>query len=113
MGVLAASGARFDIFLVSLDPTQGSEIRKTRPCVIISPDEMNRHIRTVILAPMTSTRRDYPTRVAITFQRKKGQMALDQIRTVDKLRLGKRLGRLPDARAREVADRLAEMFAHP
>ena len=102
---------RYDICLVSLDPTQGSEIRKARPCVVISPDEMNRHIRTVIIAPMTSTRRDYPSRVNVTFQRKKGQVALDQIRTVDKSRLVRRLGVLPDARAREVADVLREMFA--
>ncbi len=113
MGVVAASVGRFDIFLVNLDPTQGSEIRKTSPCVVISPDEMNRHIRTVIVAPMTSTRRDYPSRVTITFQRKKGQVALDQIRAVDKVRLVKRLGRLPDARAQEVAERIAEMFAYP
>jgi len=103
---------RFDIWLVNLDPTQGSEIRKTRPAVIISPDEMNRNIRTVIIAPMTSARRGYPTRVNLTFQRKKGQVVLDQIRTVDKSRLVKRLGRLPVSRARDVARVLVEMFSH-
>ncbi len=103
---------RFDIWLVNLDPTQGSEIRKTRPVVIISPDEMNRNIRTVIIAPMTSARRGYPTRVNLTFQRKKGQVVLDQIRTVDKSRLVKRLGRLPVSRARDVARVLVEMFSH-
>ena len=103
---------RYDIYLVNLDPTQGSEIQKMRPCVVISPDEMNRYIRTVIIAPMTSTQRDYPSRVNITFQRKKGQVVLDRIRTVDKARLVKRLGVLPDARAREVADVLREIFAY-
>lgn len=103
---------RYDVYLVNLDPTVGSEIQKTRPCLVISPNEMNRHIRTVIIAPMTSTRRDYPTRVDVTFQRKKGQVALDQIRTVDKARLVKQIGRLPEARAREVADLLQQMFAY-
>lgn len=102
---------RYEIFLVDLDPTRGSEIKKTRPCLIVSPDEMNRHIRTVIIAPMTSVRRDYPTRVSVTFQKKQGQIVLDQIRTVDKSRLVKRLGTLPKTRAREVASVLQEMFA--
>lgn len=102
---------RYDVYLVNLDPTQGSEIKKTRPCAVISPDEMNRHIRTVIVAPMTSVRRDYPTRVDITFQKKKGQVVLDQIRTVDKTRLVKHLGRLPEGRARDVANMLQQMFA--
>jgi len=103
---------RFEVHLVDLDPTQGSEIHKTRPCVVVSPDEMNRHIRTVIVAPMTSIQRDYPSRVSVTFQRKKGQVVLDQIRTVDKSRLVKRLGVLPEPRAREVAALLQEMFAY-
>ena len=107
---MVAAVRRFDVWLVNLDPTRGSEIRKSRPCVIVSPDEMNRHIRTVINAPMTTRGRGYPTRVDITFQRKKGQVALDQIRTVDKTRLARRLGRLPDARARDVVDVLVEMF---
>ena len=102
---------RFDVYLVNLDPTQGSEIRKTRPCAVVSPDEMNRHIRTVIVAPLTSARRGYPTRVDVTFQRKKGQVVLDRIRTVDKSRLVRRLGRLSEARAREVAAVLVEMFS--
>lgn len=102
---------RYEVHLVDLDPTQGSEIRKTRPCLVVSPDEMNRHIRTVIVAPMTTAQRDYPTRVSVTFQRQRGQVALDQIRTVDKSRLVKRLGALPEARAREVAAVLGEMFA--
>ncbi|MXW43915.1 MAG: type II toxin-antitoxin system PemK/MazF family toxin [Candidatus Dadabacteria bacterium] len=103
---------RYDIYLVNLDPAQGSEIRKMRPCVVISPDEMNRYINTVIIAPMTSTQRDYPSRVNVTFQRKKGQVVLDQIRTVDKSRLVRRLGVLPDTRAREVAGVLREMFTY-
>ena len=103
---------RYGIYLVNLDPTQGSEMQKMQPCVVISPDEMNRYISTVIIAPMTSTQRDYPSRVNVTFQRKKGQVVLDQIRTVDKSRLVKRLGVLPDARAREVAGVLREMFAY-
>ena len=102
---------RFDVFLVNLDPTVGSEIRKTRPCVIISPDEMNRWIRTVIVAPMTTKGRDYPTRVPCRFQGKDGQIVLDQIRTVDKTRLVKKLGRLDEREQQEVLAVLAEMFA--
>ena len=83
---------RFDVYLVNLDPTVGSEIKKTRPCLIISPNEMNHHIRTVIIAPMTTAGRDYPTRVSCTFKRKMGQIVLDQIRTIDKSRLLKKLG---------------------
>ena len=69
---------RYNVHLVSLDPARGGEIRKTRPCVVVSPDEMNRHIRTVIVAPMTSVKRDYPVRVDVTFQGKEGQVVLDQ-----------------------------------
>ncbi len=111
MGVVA-DVRRYDVYLVNLDPTIGSEIKKTRPCLVVSPDEMNRHIRTVIIAPMTSVRRDYPTRVDVRFQSKDGQVALDQLRTVAKARLVKRLGRLPEARARAVADLLQQMFAY-
>ena len=103
--------SRFDVYLVSLDPTQGYEIRKTRPCVIISPDEMNPLIGTVIVAPMTTKGRDYPTRIPLTFQRKKGQIVLDQIRTVDKTRLVKRLGKLDKNTAARVLAVLQEMFA--
>ena len=102
---------RFEIHWVELDPTRGSEIRKTRPAVVISPDEMNRHIRTVIIAPMTSTRRDYPTRVNLTFQGKRGQVVLDQIRTVDKSRLVSRLGQLTAKQQRAVSAILQQMFA--
>jgi mRNA interferase MazF len=102
---------RFEVWLVALDPTRGSEIRKTRPCVVVSPDEMNRHIRTVIVAPMTSHGQAYPSRVALRFQGKDGQIALDQIRTVDRSRLIRRLGALPPRKARETAATLVEMFA--
>lgn len=85
---------QYDIYLVNLDPTQGSEIRKTRPCVIISPNEINRYLSTVVIAPLTSTTKNYPTRVAIFFQRKTGQVVLDQIRTIDKSRLVKKLGKV-------------------
>lgn len=102
---------RFDVFLVNLDPTQGHEIKKTRPCLIISPDEMNRHIRTAIVAPMTTKGRDYPSRVPVTFQKKKGQIVLDQIRTVDRNRLVKRLGKIDKRTGQKVLDVLNEIFA--
>src|SRR5512138_3276530 len=102
---------RFDIFLVNLDPTVGSEIKKTRPCLIISPDDMNRFINTVIVAPMSTKGRAYPTRVACRFQGKSGQVVLDQIRTVDKVRLVKRLGRINAATQTRVLSVLGEMFA--
>ena len=102
---------RFNIFLVRLDPTTGAEAAKTRPCVIVSPDELNRAIATVIIAPMTRVRRGWPTRVEVTFQNKTGEIALDQIRTVDKSRLVRRLGKLDAATAEAVLDVLGEMFA--
>ena len=102
---------RFDVCLVNLDPTIGSEIRKTRPCVVISPDEMNRHIRTVIVAPMTTKGGKYPTRVETHFEGKGCQIVLDQIRTVDKRRLVKSLGRISPEEAGEVLAVLSEMFA--
>ena len=102
---------RFDVHLISLDPTRGSEIKKTRPCLIISPDEMNQHIRTVVVAPMTTKGRAYPSRVPCTFQGKRGQVVLDQIRTVDKTRLVRRLGRISATVQRKVLDTLQEMFA--
>ena len=103
--------ARFDVYLVRLDPTQGREIQKTRPCVVLSPDEMNRHIETVIVAPMTTKGRTYPTRVPLRFQRKVGQIVLDQVRTVDKSRLVRRLGKISDRAALQVLSVLKEMFA--
>jgi len=102
---------RFDVHLVNLDPTIGSEIRKTRPCLVISPDEMNRHINTVIVAPLTTKGRNYPTRVNCRFQGKVGQVVLDQIRTVDEARLVKKLGRIDSKTQAEVLEVLGEMFA--
>ena len=102
---------RFEVWLVNLDPTIGSEIKKTRPCLIISPDEMNLHIATVIVAPMTSKGTDYPTRVPCQFEGKTGQVVLDQIRTIDKQRLVKRLGTIGQETQQEVLRTLAEMFA--
>ena len=102
---------RFDVYLVNLDPTVGSEIKKTRPCLIISPDEMNRHIATIIVAPMTTQGQPYPTRVACRFQGKEGQIVLDQIRTVDKARLVQRLGHVSPSDQEAVLAVLAEMFA--
>jgi mRNA interferase MazF len=102
---------RFDIYLVKLNPTLGSEIQKTRPCVIISPDEMNDYINTVIIAPMTSTTKSYPTRVNCVFQGKKGKIVLDQIRTVDKIRLIKNIGTLDLIYQEQILSVLGEIFA--
>jgi mRNA interferase MazF len=102
---------RFDVHLVNLAPPIGSEIQKTRPCLVISPDESNKHISTVIIAPMTSQGSAYPTRVPCKFQNKKGLIVLDQIRTVDKRRLVRRLGRLAAPEQKKVIAILAEMFA--
>ena len=102
---------RFDVFLVNLDPTIGSEIQKTRPCVVVSPNEMNRYIATVIIAPMTTKGRTYPTRVVCQFQGKDGQIILDQIRTIDKTRLLEKLGQISQDEQKLVLDTLAEIFA--
>jgi mRNA interferase MazF len=102
---------RLDIFLVALDPVVGSEIRKTRPCLVISPDEMNRHLRTVIVAPMTTKARLYPTRVPCRFQGKEGMVVLDQMRAVDRARLVRRLGRISKKNGETVLALLAEFFA--
>jgi mRNA interferase MazF len=102
---------RFDVYLVNLDPTVGSEIKKTRPCLIISPDEMNRNIRTVIVAPMTPANKDYPTRLACTFRKKSGQIVLDQLRTLDKIRLLKKLGTIDSKSQLGVISILQRMFA--
>lgn len=101
---------RFDVFLVTLDPTVGSKIQKTRPCVVISPDEMNRFIQTVIVAPMTTKGRTYPTRMECRFKGKRGFVVLDQIRTVDKTRLVRRLGRIDNQTRSAVLSVLQEMF---
>jgi len=101
---------RFDVFLVALDPAIGHEIKKTRPCTVVSPDEMNHYISTVIIAPMTTKGRDYPTRVSCTFQGVEGQIVLDQLRTVNRARLVKKLGRLSTATSDRLLSVLSEMF---
>lgn len=103
--------ARSEVYLVNLDPTVGSEIQKTRPCVVVSPDEMNRYIRTVIVAPLTSRGRLYPTRVSATFESRKSLVVLDQIRTVDVSRLVRRLGQLDSDTMAAVLTVLGKMFA--
>ena len=101
---------QYDIFLANLDPTQGSEIKKTRPCVIVSPIVMNKHLRTVQVAPMTSNLNSYPWRAKINFQKKKGMVALDQLRTVDKRRLIKKLGKASPAVRESIKDIIQEML---
>lgn len=102
---------RFDVYLINLDPTVGSEIKKTRPCLIISPNEMNHHIRTVIVAPMTTASKSYPTRIPCKFKDKEGQVVLDQIRTIDKARLVKKLGTIDSNTQLEVISVLQRLFA--
>jgi mRNA interferase MazF len=97
--------------LVTLDPAHGVEIQKTRPCLVISPNEMNQHLRAVIIAPMTTVTRPYPTRVGVRFQGKQGQVALDQLRTVDRQRLVRMLGKISTKIALEVSATVLEMFA--
>jgi mRNA interferase MazF len=101
---------RDEVWLVSLDPTRGYEIQKTRPCLIVSPDEINQHLRTIIVAPMTTTARPYPTRVTLTFQGKRGQVAVDQLRAVDGQRLVRKLGKVSPKTAKAVSRVLVEMF---
>ena len=102
---------RFDVFLINLDPTIGREIKKIRPCLVISPNEMNQHISSISIAPMTTKGRNYPTRVTCSFQGKKGQIVLDQIRTVDKKRLVKKLGSMSPNAQEKTLNILQEMFA--
>jgi mRNA interferase MazF len=101
---------QFDVFLINLDPAVGHEIKKSRPCVIISPDEMNDHLASIIIAPLTSKSHNYPTRVAIKFQRKNGWIVLDQIRTADKMRLIRRLGHIDASIVRAIKSVLKEML---
>lgn len=108
---MVAAPRRDDVWLVALDPTQGAEIQKTRPCLVVSPDEMNDYLRTVIIAPMTTALLRYPSRVSVTFQGKKGQVALDQLRSLDQRRLLTRLGKISSTAAHEVCSVLTEMFA--
>jgi mRNA interferase MazF len=102
---------RFDILLVSFDPSQGHEIKKTRPCVIVSPNEMNKYIKTLIVAPMTSKIRNYPTRIPVVFEGKEGTIALDQIRTIDKSRIIRNLGTLDTQTATLVLEALNKIFS--
>jgi mRNA interferase MazF len=111
MAVVGRPGRRDEVWLVSLDPTQGVEIQKTRPCLVISPDEINQHLRTVIIAPMTTVVRPYPTRVSIRFRGKHGQVVLDQLRAVDRQRLLRKLGTVASSTAQAVSATLIEMFA--
>jgi len=101
---------RDEIWVIALDPSRGSEIKKTRPCLVVSPDEMNEPLQTVVVAPMTTTLRSYPTRVNVSFGGKRGQVALDQLRAVDRQRLMRRLGKINPKTAQEVSALLVEMF---
>lgn len=101
---------QYQIVLINLDPTIGSEIKKTRPCVIISPDEMNKHLRTIIIAPMTTKSKKYPTRIEIKHDNKIGWIVIDQIRTIDKQRIVKILGKLTLVEIKEVKSVLKETF---
>lgn len=107
---MAVVARRFDVYLATLNPTVGHEIQKTRPCVVVSPDEMNQAIRTVIIAPMTTKGRDYPTRIPVKFQDKSGQIVIDQIRAIDQQRLLKRLGTIDTDTQLKVLEILQEMF---
>ena len=108
---MAMIANRFDVYLANLDPTVGSEIKKNKPCLVISPDEMNSHIRTVIVAPMTTAGKDYPTQISCTFKKKKGQIVLDQIRTIDKTRLVKKLGTINPGTQLKVITTLQRLFS--
>jgi len=111
MEVVNRPPRRDEVWLVTLDPTHGAEIQKTRPCLIVSPDEMNQHLLTAIIAPMTSVIRTYPTRVLARFQGKSGQVALDQLRAVDRRRLIRRLGTISTNTASAISATLLEMFS--
>ena len=111
MVALTGEPSRGEVYLVRLDPTLGSEIRKTRPCVVVSPDELNGHLRTVIVAPMTTSGKAYPWRVPCRFQSRTGFVAIDQLRTIDSERLVRRLGRLTGRTTLTVLATLQEMFA--
>ena len=102
---------RFDVVLIRLDPAEGREIQKTRPCLIVSPDEMNRHSRTVIVAPMTTKGPSFPTRVPCRFKGKTGQIVLDQIRTTDKSRFVRKLGSIADETGEGALNVLQKMFS--
>jgi len=102
---------RFEIYWINLDPTVGSEIKKLRPCVVISPDELNQNLNTIIVAPLTTTLRAYPSRLDLKFNGKRGQIVLDQIRTVDKSRLIEKAGSISVSSAKKIVDLLLEIFS--
>ena len=101
---------QYDVVIVNLDPTVGSEIKKTRPCVIISPDEMNKYLQTIVIAPMTTTSRKYPTRVKVKHENQTGWVVIDQIRTIDKLRVIKISGKLLESEIKEVKSVIKETY---
>lgn len=111
MQVTKRSPQQDDVWLIDLDPTQGTEIQKRRPCLVISPNEMNLHLQTVIVAPLTTVLRTYPTRVPIHFQGKDGQVALDQLHAVDRQRLIRKLGTVSANAAQAASAKLVEMFS--
>ena len=108
---VSRSVRRGDVCLIQLDPTRGSEIRKTRPCLVVSPDELNEHLRTLVVAPMTTGGHDYPWRVGCRFQKRSGFVAVDQLRTIDTERIAKRLGRISSNTLLLVLNVLQEMFS--
>lgn len=110
MAVVPTSPTRGDVYLIELDPTRGSEIRKTRPCLVISPDEINQYLQTVIVAPMTTGGKVYPWRVRCRFRERSGFIAIDQLRTVDSERLIRRVGRIAPSTLTTVLTVLQEMF---
>ena len=101
---------QYDIVLVNLDPTVGSEIKKTRPCIVISPDEMNKYLQTIVIAPLTSTSRPYPTRIELKQAKTKGWIVLDQIRTIDRIRITKKLGKLTASEIESVKAVIQETY---
>ncbi|MEM1214088.1 MAG: type II toxin-antitoxin system PemK/MazF family toxin [Bacteroidota bacterium] len=102
--------AQYDLLIVNLDPTMGSEIKKTRPCVVISPDELNRHLRTIVIAPITSQERPYPTRVPAKVSGKAGWIIVEQIRTIDKRRVRKNIGKLAKAEVKQLKQVIRQTF---
>ena len=103
---------RFEVWLVNLDPTLGSEVKKTRPCMVVSPNVTNKYLKTVTIVPLTSTMKDYPTRVNCVFNDKNGQLVIDQIRSIDKRRLLKRLGTMDETTCQKTSDAIVEMFKY-
>lgn len=101
---------QYSIVLVNLDPTLGNEIQKTRPCVIVSPNEMNKHLNTIVICPMTFSLKEYPTRISVNHNERKGMIAIDQIRTVDKKRIIKLLGKLNKVETRIIKEVVKETF---